>query len=230
MLKSFAEEIWTADGPEIVATMGFHYPTRMVVIRLSGSRLFVWSPVAMNDAMRAEIDALGRVAFIVAPNGLHDTFVVDWRHAWPGAQVFATQELCDKRPDIAFDGELNDEAPAEWAEEVDQVLVRGNRITTEVVFFHRRSETAIFTDLLQQFPQGWFQGWRAIVARLDLMREKAPAVPRKFRATFSDRAAARDSVRRILQWPTERVLMAHGTPVLRGGRAFLRRAFKWLQP
>ncbi len=30
--------------------------------------------------------------------------------------------------------------------------MRGNVITTEVVFFHVRSGTVLFTDLLQQLP------------------------------------------------------------------------------
>lgn len=110
------------------------------------------------------------------------------------------------------------------------MIVRGSRITQEVVFFHRASGTAIFTDLIQQFPRGWFKGWRALVARLDLMTEAEPAVPRKFRIAFSDRPAARASLRRILQWPTTKVLMAHGAPVERDGQAFLARAFRWLSP
>lgn len=230
MLDSFSEEIWTSSGPEVVAMMGFHYPTRMAVIRLTGGRLFVWSPVAITEALRSQIEALGRVAYIVAPNSLHDTFIADWQDIYPAALVFGPRDLREKRPDLRFYDDLNDEPPAHWAGEIDQVMVRGNRITNEVVFFHRSSQTALFTDLLQQFPQGWFRGWRAIVAKLDLMLEKAPTVPRKFRAAFSDRPAARASVRRILQWPTERVLMAHGTPVMQAGQTFLRQAFRWLRP
>lgn len=33
MLKPFGHEIWTAEGSNVVAALGFHYPTRMVVIR-----------------------------------------------------------------------------------------------------------------------------------------------------------------------------------------------------
>lgn len=32
----------------------------------------------------------------------------------------------------------------------------GNLITTEVVFFHVKSGTVLFTDLIQQFPANWF--------------------------------------------------------------------------
>jgi hypothetical protein len=96
------------------------------------------------------------------------------------------------------------------------------------VFFHRASATVLFTDLIQQFPPGWFGGWREIVARLDLMTEAEPAVPRKFRNTFVNRRAARAALARIQAWPAEKVLMAHGAPVERDGRTFIGRAFRWL--
>ena len=110
------------------------------------------------------------------------------------------------------------------------MVVRGNRITTEAALFHRASRTAIFADLLQQFPLGWFKGWRAIVARLDLMVAAEPSVPRKFRIAFTDRQAAREGFSRILAWPAEKVLFAHGTPITMDGQAYLRRAFRWLLP
>jgi len=88
-----------------------------------------------------------------------------------------------------------------WAEEVDAVIMWGNRITTEVVLFHRRSGAAIFTDLLQCFPPNWFRGWRALIARLDLMVASEPSVPRKFRVAFTDRRAAREALQRILRGP-----------------------------
>ena len=38
-------------------------------------------------------------------------------------------------------------------------------------------------------------------------------MPRKFRAAFVDRKAARVALRRILEWPCGKVLMAHGALV-----------------
>ena len=38
MLRQFGHEIWTADGSDVVAMLGFRYPTRMAVIRLSRQR------------------------------------------------------------------------------------------------------------------------------------------------------------------------------------------------
>jgi hypothetical protein len=136
--------------------------------------------------------------------------------------------LRPRRADLDFDGDLGDTPSPEWGQDLDQVVVRGNAITTEVVFFHRRSGSVLFTDLIQQFRPGWFTGWRALVARLDLMVGAEPSVPRKFRVAFVDRKAARTALRRILEWPSNKVLMAHGVPVEDDARAFIARAFRWL--
>lgn len=230
MLKPFGPEIWIVDGAPVVAAAGFHYPTRMAILHLPDSSLLVWSPVGLDAELRSAVEALGPVRHIVAPNALHHLHLAAWIEAFPRAKVHAPPGLRAKRPDIAFDADLGDEPDPAWGGAVDLVAMRGNRITTEVVFFHRPSRTAIFTDLIQQLPPGWFSGWRALVARLDLMMEGEPTVPRKFRLASSDRRAARAGLERILAWPVEKVVMAHGAPVTRDGHAFLTRAFGWLKP
>ena len=227
MLEPFGTDIWICDGPVVTAAAGFHYPTRMAVIRVE-SELIVWSPVALDDDLLHEVTSLGQIRWIVAPNSLHDTFLAAWQAHFPKAQVLAPRGLAEKRPDIEFAGCLGEDQPDRWRSKIDVVLVTGNRITAEAVFFHRASGTAIFCDLLQQFPSDWFSGWRALVARLDLMTGYEPRVPRKFRVAFTDKTAARDAIGDILSWPVERVLMAHGAPVRSAGQAFLKRAFGWL--
>lgn len=227
MLKEFSREIWIADGPH-VAVAGFHYPTRMAVIKLSDGNLFIWSPIELTDRLKTAIDTIGEVRHIIAPNSLHHLFLPEWKRAYPAAKLYAPPGLSQKRADIAFDGDLQDAPASDWAGEIDQVLMRGNLITTEAVFFHTHSGTVLFTDLLQQLPPKLFSGWRAIVAKLDLMTGPEPSVPRKFRVAFTNRRAARKALGRILAWPAEKVLMAHGTPVEKDAPAFLRRAFSWL--
>lgn len=227
-LREFGPDIWIADGPTVTAATGFHYPTRMAIIRLSDGSLFLWSPTPLADDLRAEVDRLGAVRYLVAPNSLHHLFLGAWRQAYPDARTYAPPGLRRKRKDLEFDGDLGDTPIADWADDIDQVVIRGNLITTEVVFFHRKSCTVLFTDLIQHFRPRWFKGWRAIVARLDLMVAAEPSVPRKFRAAFTDKRAARAAINRVLEWPAEKVLMAHGEPVVEGGRDFVRRAFHWL--
>lgn len=229
MLQPFGERIWITDGP-VATVAGFRYPTRMAVIALASGKLFVWSPVALTPELRRATDALGEVAHLVAPNALHHLFLADWAAAYPGARLHGAPGLAARRKDLAFDAELGAGPDPTWAEDLDQTLFAGNAITTEAVFFHRPSRTAIFTDLLQQFPPGWFRGWRAAIARLDRMTGAEPQVPQKFRLAFTDRAAARPALAHILAWPAEQVLMAHGEPVRSDGQAFLARAFAWLKP
>ena len=185
MLKQFGQGVWIADGPDAVIA-GFHYPTRMAVIRLSGGRLFIWSPIRLTDALQGEVETLGHVRHIVAPNSLHHLSLPEWKRACPDAKIHAPPGLRKKRKDIVFDADLG------------------------------------------RAPDPSFSGWRAVVARLDRMVGPEPSVPRKFRVAFTNRRAARESLERILAWPAEKVLMAHGTPVEKDARTFLRGAFEWL--
>jgi hypothetical protein len=228
MLSLIGEDIWISDGPELVAALGFHYPTRMTVIRLDDGGLVVWSPVALTAELKADVEALGAVRHVIAPNSLHHVFLGEWIRACPGAMVYAAPGLREKRADIRFDDDLADIPPPAWAGQMDQVVVNGNAIMREVVFFHRKSGTVLFTDLIQQLPPRWFSGWRRFVAKWDLMTEREPTVPRKFRLAFTNRTAARAAMRRVLDWPARKVVMAHGTPVTENAAAFLARAFSWL--
>lgn len=227
MLQEFGPGIWVGDG-SVVRPWGFPYPTRMAVIRLSDAGLFVWSPVALSAALRREVDALGPVHHLVAPNALHHLFLGEWRRAYPSARLYAAPGLRRRRRDLTFDAELGDSPEPGWAGDVDQVLVRGSIAMTEIVFYHRPSRTAIFADLIQNLPPDWFKGWRALVARLDGIVAPHPGAPREWRASFLDRRAARAALDRILAWPIERALIAHGDPAASDGAAFVRRAFGWL--
>jgi hypothetical protein len=53
---------------------------------------------------------------------------------------------------------------------------------------------------------------------------------RLIRAGIRDRAAARRSLERILEWDFDRVVMSHGAVLERGGRARLRECFAFLGP
>lgn len=229
MLRPFGENLWIADGPEAIVA-GFRYPTRSIIIRLADTSLFVWSPTSLTDALATRLKGLGPVRYIVAPNALHNLFIAEWQSAYPDASVLAAPGLAKRRPDLRPDETLEGDARYLWSDEIDHVVMRGSRITTEVVFFHRASSTAIFTDLIQHFRPGWFSGWRAVIAGLDLMTAPQPETPRKFRLSFVDRRSARADLRRILAWPTDNVLMAHADPITGQGRAFIARTFRWLKP
>ena len=228
MLENFGTNIWLASGKALVAALGFDYPTRMSAIRLDSGELFIWSPVALTEELRASVDKLGPVKHLVAPNTLHHTYIGDWKRAYPEAQLHAAPGLIAKRQDLAFDTELGNVSPVQWARDLDQALLTG-RLTNEVVFFHKASGTVLFADLIQQIAPDRYSGWRRLVAKLDLMTAPEPSVPRKFRLAFADRSATRRTVERILAWPIENLVIAHGKPVRDTGKAAVTRAFNWLK-
>jgi len=225
-LTAFGQEIWIAEGP-IVTYLGFRYPTRMAIIRLADGGLFLWSPVALTDGLQATVEALGTVRYLVAPNKQHHLFLSEWKAAYPWVRMYAAPGLTQHRRDLAFDEKLQERAPPAWAGQIDQVFIQGSFALTEVAFFHRASKTALVADLIQQFPQGWFTGWRGWVAkRAGIVAPRAGA-PIDLRATFTNRKALRQAVKRMLDWEPERLVMAHGKLVEQDAAAFIRAAFAW---
>ncbi len=226
-LEPAGPELWIAEGP-VVPFLSFPYPTRMAVARLANNDLFVWSPIALDEVLKAEMDVLGRVAHLISPNKLHHLYLGEWKAAWPAASLYAPPGLAAKRPDLAFDAELGDAPALAWRDEIDQLRFDGSPFLTEIVFFHRPSRSAIFCDLIQNFRRGWFSGWRGVLARLDGIVAPDFGPPRELRLSFLDRTKARANLNRILEWHPRQVVIAHGDWARTGGEAFIRKAFRWL--
>ncbi len=227
VLIPFGEEIWIAEG-KVVSFYGFPYSTRQAVIRLATGDLFVWSPVALTPGLATDVDALGTVAHIVSPNKIHHLFMGEWNKAYPKAKLYASPGLAKRRPGLAFDADFASMSQMPWAGEIDAVAMLGSLAMTEIVFFHHKSRTAIFADLIENFAPDWFKGWRGFLARLDGIVSPHPGAPREWRLSFCDRTSARAALARILAWQPERVIVAHGCVVPCDGGAFIRHSFRWL--
>ena len=228
-LSSFGPDIWIAEGP-VVPFFGFPYPTRMVVVRLASGELFVWSPIKLTYELKCATDALGTVRHLVSPNKIHHLFLGEWKRAYPVAKLYAAPGLAKRRRDLAFEEELSDTPQAAWSGEIDQTMMAGSFAMTEIVFFHRRSRTAIFADLIENFAPSWFKGWRRVAARMDGIVSPNPGAPREWRLSFINRSIARNALERILAWEPEQVIVAHGLVVRARGAEFIRNAFRWLAP
>jgi hypothetical protein len=222
-------DIWIAEGPA-VPFLTIPYPTRMTIVRLSNRRLWVCSPIRLDPELEKAVEALGTVECLVSPNKLHHLFLGEWAKTWPSARLYASPGLARRRQDLRFDRELGDTAPAEWAGEIDQVVVRGSFAMEEVLFFHRGSRTLIVTDLVQKFEPERLSGAQRFVMRLDGMLGPNGSTPREWRLSFWNRKAARRAVQTAVAWNPERVILAHGAWIERGGRAGFERSLRWLKP
>jgi hypothetical protein len=111
---------------------------------------------------------------------------------------------------------------------LDQALVQGAPSLNEVVFLHRPSRTLLCLDLCFHVRPP-----RNLVTQLFMRLNGAwdrfgPS--RIFRyAIVKDRRALRASLDRVLAWDFDRVSVAHGDVLERGGRDALRQGFAWLR-
>jgi len=223
-LRKLAPELWVAEQPLRVA--GVELGARMTVVRLHGAQLVLHSPIARTPALAEQVERLGTPAFLVAPNRLHHLYVQEWATAYPDARLLLAPGLETKRTDLAPRAAIIGERPAEWGDVLDQTHLDGAPFLGEVVLFHRPSATLIATDLL--FNVG---AESPPLTRLLFRVAGAygrPAVTPLERLLVRDRDAFRRSLTRVLEWPFERVVLAHGAVIERGGREALAAAYAWL--
>jgi hypothetical protein len=224
MLRPVAEDVHTLTVDFKFA--GLDLGGRMTVVRLPGGGLWVHSPVRLVPELRAAVDALGPVRFLVAPNLMHHLYLPDWAAAYPEAKVAAPARLRRKQPTLRIDVELGDAADAGWADAIDQVFVRGIPMMDEHLFFHRPSRTLLVTDLAFNIHRTGSWLTRAYLKLGGAWQRLSPTLLE--RALVRDRAAVRASLERALAWDVERVVVCHGDVVERGGRQALVDGFRWL--
>jgi hypothetical protein len=223
-MQQLHSDVWIADSP--LRFLGLEIGARMTVVRLPGPKMLLHSPVAPTAELVREVEALGPVAYLVAPNRFHHLFVGEWLRAFPDALVYVAPGLDKKRPDLKIAGVLTDEPEPSWAGTVDQVLVSGFPLANEVVFFHRPSNTLVATDLAFNVGSSSPPLTRLV---FHLSRAYGRLSPTLLERLFvRDRSAFRRSLERILEWPFERVVVAHGQVSETGGREELARGYSWV--
>jgi hypothetical protein len=223
-LVPIAADLWCAEQP--FRFFGLEIGARMTVVRLAGGGLWLHSPIARSPDLAAEIAALGTPAFVVAPNRFHHLYAGEWRAAHPEAEVHVAPGLAAKRPDLAPCATLGASPPPGWADALDQALLAGWPVANEVVFFHRASATLIASDMAFHFGAESAPLTRLLFRLSGGYGRLATTVLE--RLLVRDRAAFRRSLDRVLAWPIERIVVAHGAVVEQDARAALARAYAWL--
>ncbi len=222
-LVRFADDVWIASAP--FRFLGLvHIGTRMTVLRLANGDLVVHSPVDINAALKEEVDAIGRVRVIVAPNLYHHVYAQGAVDAWPDARLVAPSGLRKKRPRLRIDAGLEDGIGVS-TDEIELLPIQGTMLH-ETALFHRPSGTLVASDLIENF-QSVDHGLTRAYLKLGGVYGK-PGWHRFLRVVYRDYAAARHSIEVILERPIERIVIAHGEPFTSAPKDALREGLDFL--
>jgi hypothetical protein len=211
-MTPIAPDVWQLVGPALRLPGGVRMPLGSTVFRLPDGTLAIYSPIAIDDAMAAELARLGEVAHVIAPNRLHHLHVSAALARWPDAKLHAPPGLAAKRPDLAVHHVLGGDPDPAWQGVLDVEVVGGTPKIDEAVVFHRPSGTLACADFLFHVTRPANLRTRAVLALMGVGGGRL-AQSRAWRFLRKDRGAARASVDRILAWPIAHVAPCHGEPL-----------------
>lgn len=221
MLQQLAPELWTVAVP--LSLLGLQIGGRMVVARVDGD-LLVHSPVKPTPALLAEVGALGRVRWILAPNDFHHLYAGAWQQAFPEAEVWTSPGVARKQPALRITGVVADGAAPACGPDLALLPVAGMPSSNEILLLHAPSRTLITTDFLFYMPgRSGLTGGFAWMYGID----RAPTQTLLYRSLIRDRAAFLRSLEPLQGWDFDRVTMTHNDVAETGGRAAVGAVLGW---
>jgi Domain of unknown function (DUF4336) len=226
-LQKFAENISIVDGPPVHA-IGVPLPTRMIVVKLADGSLWVNSPVSVPPEVLDRIAALGPLRYLVAPTKLHVWRLEEWHALFPNAELWMPPQIPNEFKRLPCAGILADSPPHGWADDLDQLVFKGNFFVQEVFFFHKRSRTVILADFIQNHPIATDKPILNALWKLADVAYPHGGVPCDIRLSFTNRNLARRSLERLLSWDFDKLIIAHGVCVEKDAKPFVEGAFQWL--
>lgn len=212
-------QLWLHAYP--VRLAGTAFEARMTVVRLASGDIMLHSPCDITSTLAQEITALGPVRHIVVPGNFHHLHARSAQTAFPDAKTWICPGTEKRAPGLKYDAVLSNEAPEAWRGEIDQVVIEGSRIMREVAMYHRASRTLLLVDLIENFTDatprigGALKFWFKYVMRMWNHPQPAP----EYRMGWSSRAAAAQSLRRILAWDFDHIVISHGDLIERDAHA-----------
>jgi hypothetical protein len=217
--KPLAPSIGIVDGPfEYLTALGMKMPlpftTRMTVVRLASGDLLLHSPIAFDQGLAKQIEALGTIRHLVSPNQFHYAHIGEWARAFPHAITWASpgvrKRARARRIEVEFSRELAELPPPEWVGEIEQVLVPGG-IFKEFVFFHRASKTLILTDTIMNLELDKItQPWRAFTKLSGMYHPHGQVFFGMRLPLLLQWKRTRAALERIQSWRPERIVLSHG--------------------
>lgn len=220
ILQDFAPDVWLLNFP--LKMLGVDLKRVVTVIRLASGKLIIHSSAPFTAAQVTAIKEKGEPTWLVDTLLRHDTFAEEGRKAFPVASYLAPSGFANNLPFVT--GALLP-PPVDWENEIAVATVDGAPAFGEVVMLHRPSRTLIVADLIFHFTRPPSL-WAKLLLRLATVGGRhAPGVTQPFKMAVKDKAAFEKSLRTILSWDFDRIIVGHGSPIESGGKEKLRAAW-----
>lgn len=239
-IRSFARDLWIREYP--IRYEGCTFNSKMTIVRLGDGRLLLHSPCEVDDALRAEIEKTcgsgggggsnSSVAYIVAPGNLHHLHVPSCQRAFPDAETYICPSIEKKRKDLSYDGVLDDGGPPPktWSkDDLEQVVLRGNRLINEVAFLHKPSRTLVLVDSIENIgDQTPGTNWllRFFWVAVFRMWNRPRPAPEYQMCWKRDRTEAREAMNKVLKWDFDKVILSHGDNITVNAKEAVRLAWE----
>ncbi|NER19929.1 MAG: DUF4336 domain-containing protein [Symploca sp. SIO1C2] len=231
MLRNIDTNLWVAEQP--LKYFGLEVGTRMTVIRFNPDKLLVISPINPEEKMIHQLEQLGTVNYIISPNLYHHLFIAPFKKNYPDAELWATSGLKEKCPNLPIDKVFNDECTHQFLEKVEVAPVNGFKTLdvkgysplNEWVFFHTESNTLIITDIAYYFDAFSSPIMQLLTKLFGGYQQLRPSFLEKI-ATH-DKEQVKQSIKRILSWDFERVIMAHGSILEQDAKQQFQLGYEW---
>lgn len=204
------DAIWVTERP--VWYSGVRQRARTTVVRLAGDALWVHSPTAPTDEICSALDALGEVRWIVVPNKFHHLEAPATAARYPKAVVVGPKSAEMRNPQLKLGVGLDHSEYVGATLELVPLHLGGVPFLDETVFFHASTGTLIAADLLACASARDHWTWR-FAARIWGRYEKVRTPPDVRWSTRASTAAA-ESVGQLSALPLQRILIAHGDPIV----------------
>ena len=229
MLREIDRHIWVAEQP--LRYFGLSIGARMTVVRLASRELVVISPVQVSNAIVSQLGKLGKVKHIIAPNLYHYLFAANFKASYPNATFWAIPGLEIKKPELLTDQIIQDGGNEVWSG-LEYIFLDGFRTLglngfdslNECVFFHAASRTLILTDAAFHFDESFPILTQLATKVLGGYKSLSPSLLEKIATT--EKKKVRKSIRQILGWDFERVIMAHGSIIEQNGKEKFKRGYE----
>jgi hypothetical protein len=196
-------------------------PSRTAIVRRGSGGLVLISPPPAHVETFAAIDGLGQVEAILAPNAFHYLYVADTVHRYPQATLYLAPGLQERVASLPPGLVLSAQAVSP---ELEQVILAGGRGISEVILFHRASGTLLLTDCAFNLVRFERTAERIFWRLFGVPPDFGPSRTARMMLLRS-RQRAGEALRRVLDWPFERIHVAHGELVQADARARFQRAF-----